>query len=401
MKKTFQFLGLVLIILSVFACSFEIPKTVTVKGNPKLAFAADMDFSDVFSDMLSEGFGGGEDIEDMTILDAINSPPISGVEYKTLVVRMVLFEEKIKPPVGSTITIGGRPINISGTNISTGTSGIELFNENNIPLPIGEAFGDYLEGFTIDTTALKAVLYVNGNNVLSNMEMKMNIASMGEETVNTSTPKSSGISAGDKEFLATALPGGSLDVTSKIQSILSGSMTATSLAASAKLKPNETIMVSDLQNITLSAELVIWFPLIFKAGNNPVDGLGNGAKLKVEELNSAGEFLSEIAKSEMIERMDVALELTPDHPFSNGSLIIQDKNNRSFVIENPADRTTVTFGLSKSDIDYINDSGDSFDPELSLFFPSNEPLGITKRLGITGISIDAGINYDILEDEED
>jgi hypothetical protein len=396
MKKFGKILGFTLIVLSVFAC--ELPSSVEVKGSPELKFAANMDFSEMFANIPGDDFGQG--IDGMSILDAENSG-----KYKTFVIRMELFNETIESPInGDTeIVIGGNIIDLSGTTLDT-SSDVELFDTSNtgdeISLPFSD-FGEFLEGFKVSTSDIKASLYFGGSSVVEKLNMDMTLGSSQYEITPELQP--SGISSSDTVYEGTELPpipNTSQDMTSAIQELFADTTVDAALDLSVYFPQNTSIEVSELTNASLSAELVIWVPLSFEAdGNDVVDGM-TGTKKEVEELNSAGEFISELAGVEVLESMDLSLGITAGHPFDGGYLLIQDKNDPSFVIKNAAGGNSINIALTKEEIDRINEKGDMYEPELSIFFPNGKTLGVPKTLGITSISVKAGISVDVLDGEE-
>ncbi len=407
MKKTLKFTGLALILLCIFACT--IPSKVEVRGTPRLKFAADMDFSDIFSDMLKEAFNesGGNDIQ---ILEAVNSPS----DYKTFVIRLKLFDVTEE-------LLSSSPLN---TSLSVPPGGKIPFIDDvngNIDLMFSNC-QDWLNGFDFnmgdntpddDTDDIKAYLYMDGSRILDHTGIEMLITDgdgYNEYVILPASPRQgSEISPGDTEYGETSLPDGGRDIP---LNIIKDILTSHNDLAISNLsfyvdggKDGCTIESEWLEGeLSFNIEMVIWFPLSVTAGvgtendgSTPIsleiDGINYpGAKIQIEELDKAGEFIQDFTGSEMdiIESLKLELGMTENHPLKNGWLVIQDTNS-DFIVKTQASDTSVNLELKKEDIETINNLS-SFTPSLTIFFEKDETLGFPKELKITNINVEAGVN---------
>lgn len=388
MKRIFGFLGLALIFLCVFACT--IPSSAEIKGSPKLRFAANMDFGEVFGDMINGAFDSGN--ETLQVLDAVNSQS----DWKTFVIRMPLFKDiAVENPVENIIPDGIIEIpglgeyKIDEALEITIPDDIALTSIEDIELPL-DSFNSYLEGFSFSDD-IKAYVYLSG---IPENFLKMKLSFGDEPPIDRGfmNSKSSGIEADAETYEESSLPKGSFDLSNDITTILGSSEKNTKVNADVYVPSGAKVSANSFEDTTISAELVIWFPLAFKAGPE-------GSEFKIDQLNSAGDFISDIAKKEVLESVKMELTLEGGNPFDGAHILITDKNS-DFVIDNGIEGNSIVFALSKEEIDYINNS-DNFESEFSISFPANMVLGIPKgAFGINNISVEADISINLFGEED-
>jgi hypothetical protein len=346
------------------------------------------------------------------MLDAPNSPVAEG-DYKTFVIHMPVFEENFEFPE---LPLPAQPIEItlpSGEKITFGggndsfpvTSDMDLADIDAIELPsIGAGFGDFLEGFTFDTTNVKAYMYINGTGIVDEVAIEMDFGGGNVDEVTSIDPSPSGIISGQKEFAGTALPVGALDITERIKTVLNGNANLT-VRPKVYLPTGNSITRNMIEESgSISVEIAIWFPVSLKAGNSGeamINGVKTpGAKLAPEELSDAGSFITELAAGEFLEGIDVKLGIAGENLFNGAYILIEDTKS-DYVIANQISLESLNFALSSQDIDYINRSN-NFDPKLSIFFPENSTFGLKKSVefGINSIELNAKIGTYIMGGED-
>jgi len=369
MRKCYFYLSLALAVLLVFACNFEIPSAVQIKGNPSLRFTANMDFSDIFSDITNEAFGS----ENNTTIQKCKNVP----NVQTFLIRMEIINETFSIDQDLFTTSGGFiTVPISQTVYSTkdsDTDAVELSFTN---------FGDILEGFKFSEEGIESKLFVNAPEGF-NIELKFGTA--GDITiVNFTNPKTSGINLSSDEYAGTALPPGgeSIDI-------------AKYLVKQEDMEIEIDIILragthpAALLNSPVVVELVVWLPLVFEAdGVVNVDGIA-GAELKLPNLEGVGSFISEMP--DMVKSLSLNIGLN-QNPFTNGIIIVRSEE---LSIKNPLSGPSFNFAFSESDIKFITSPDNSFEPEFCIFMKNGSILEIPKEFRIMTISIEAKLDHTI------
>jgi len=370
MKKNYFLLSLVFAVLFIFSCDMQVPSAVEIKGSPSLKFSADMDFSDIFSDVMKESFDSGSE-NYMVVQDCINVPNI-----KTFLVYKEIIN--MKPDFPSEYMIGNSYI--------VPTGGIKLRSSDEdepVTLPL-QNFGNLLEGFKFDESKIKSSLFVGGTDIVDKMEIELTFDSASVTIEGFTDPKTSGVNKNSDTFSATVMPSGgkSVDISSHLvnQNDL--------VIKTAITLPANTYEASLLNDPLVVIELVVWIPLVLVAdGDVSLDG-EKGAALNLPNLAGIGSFISEIP--DMIKSLQFDIVMNRN-PFSGGLMVIKsDTLNK----KTPVTGNSLKFAFTESDVKTIADS-DPFEPEFSIFLKNGSNMEIPKDFKIMTISLEAKIDHTI------
>jgi hypothetical protein len=376
MKKFFTFLSFTPVLLLVFACDLQTPKAIQIKGSPELKFTANWEV-DFFSDMMKSAFGGDND-NGPDIYECINAPG-----YKTFLIRIEIFNDS----VSLKNLLNNNNTNIDDTNVQINNiSGkykldkeIILASSSNdkISLPFS-GFVDYLDGFKFKTDDIKSKLYVNGSDIVSAITIELtNGSSLG------STKVTKGSLPNGAHTTLSALPDDYGSKSDVFPADLLNNANHMNIGYKIYLAKNEEIDTTWLnEDHFLKAELVIWIPLVFKAGED-------GAKLTFDSFKGIGDFLTSMSESGFIESLNFAVGMNAN-PFKDGTLVIGDSSHE---IKNPMSANALNFTLNEEDVKYINEN--SFDPEFIISFERNAEIGIPKIFRITTVSLTAKLSYTV------
>ncbi|WP_461257401.1 hypothetical protein, partial [Treponema sp. R80B11-R83G3] len=96
MKKRVVFFVLLLLGLVFFACEFNIPKAIEIKGSPSVRFVQTIDIGEKFTDLINKAIKGddgegAEGVEGMDIVPCTNT----GLTNVTFLIHMDLFEKTL------------------------------------------------------------------------------------------------------------------------------------------------------------------------------------------------------------------------------------------------------------------------------------------------------------------
>jgi hypothetical protein len=384
MKKIFSSLLVSFLLLPIMTC--ELPSEMELKGTPNLQFLANMDLGKMFSEMITEQFDSGE--SELTLLDAVNA----GGDYKTFVIR----KEVVNINLGDEIE---DPHLLIGANISYD------FDKDLLAEPMMEPFpslslGDDLGGLQLNADGLKAYLYIDGAEVVEQLSLGLQFGSSAEVTFPI-LRKSSGIDLEDRVFGEMALSEGTYDISDEVKKIIENPLenqNGDNIYIRPYLVEGKVIKGSQFLDANITAEVAIWFPVRLKAGAaERVEGIAKpGAKLQIQELQQAGDFIQQLAESKIIEGVNLKLEMSGNSPLRNGWVVLQNANP-PYTIKTQAGETSVNIDLSQADIDFINDNKENFNPSMSVFFEEGAEINIPKELKIETVGVDAEISVSLLE----
>jgi hypothetical protein len=364
MKKFFTFLSFTPVLLLVFACDLQTPKAIQIKGSPELKFTANWEV-DFFSDMMQSAFGGDSD-NGPDIYECINAPG-----YKTFLIRMKIFDDSVD--------LNNKVSNTNNSEKFTLPQKIDLASSNNDPIELPfSGFKDYLDGFKFKTNDIKSKLYVDGSEIVSAIKIKLTDSVSLEPT--TVTPSSLQNNA---HTTLSALPDNDGGIDNIFPASLLNNNNDVKIGYEIYLDSGTEIEASWLnKNHSFKAELVIWIPLVFEAGET-------GAELTFDSFKGIGDFLTSMSESGFIESLKIAVGMNAN-PFKDGTLVIRDD---SYKIENPMSANALNFTLSEKDVKYINEY--NFDPEFIISFERNAEIGIPKIFRITTVSLTAKLSYTV------
>jgi hypothetical protein len=386
MKKICAFSVLALITLIIFACT--IPSSIEIKGTPSFELAVDMDFSDMFSEMMEGAFGS--DDNELKVLECTHS----SLSEKTFLIYMNILEDDLASDInGSSLnSLSDKdPISSDFTLVSTKEKPT-LLELDPITLPIS-GFGDFLDGFKFDEDKIKSNIYISSSDsdIAESIGIKLKFNSGSEKTSDNSTGKSSGISSSADKYEKDDIPADGLFSSKDVfPPELLNDHDPMDIDFTIYLKNGEEFNTEWLTKADIKVELVIWIPLIFEPDEDDgklttVNG-EKGAELKLPGLEALGSFISDLP--ELIKSLDLAIGMNTN-PFQDGSLVIRNDNNvfnHNKLIDNK-----LHFSFKEDEIKKINEM-ETFEPEFSIFIPKGKNLKIPRDFRIVTFSLGAEID---------
>lgn len=368
MKKNYSLLSLVLTVLFICSCKMQVPSAVQIKGSPSLKFSADMDFNDIFSDVMKESFDSGSE-NYMIVQDCTNVPNI-----KTFLVYKELIN--MKPDFPAEYLSGG---NLGEIKLRSSDA------DEPVILPF-QNFGNLLDGFKFDENNIKSSLFVGGTDIANEMVITLTFGSDPDSVKieGFTDPKTSGVNKNSDKYSGTVMPGGgeSVYISSHLANqedlVIKTDITLPAGNYDASLFNDPLVVV----------ELVVWLPLVLVAdGDVLLDG-EKGAALNLPNLDGVGSFIAEIP--DMIKSLEFDIVMNRN-PFTNGVMVIKsDSLNK----KSPVTGNSLKFAFTESDVKTIS-GVDSFEPQFSIFLKNGNKLEIPKEFKIMTISLEAKIDHTI------
>jgi hypothetical protein len=374
MKKIISFFSFLLILFLISACNWQIPSKIQLKGSPSLKFALDMDFSEMFREMMGDAFNSNN--EAIAIQDCTNN----AIQDMTFLIRVGLVDEAID--INS--IFGTLPPGNPTVPLSTDT---KLFS-NRVELPLS-SLGNFLEGFKFNTTGIKSSLFIDGSDIVEHIKLDLKFTdSQGQihPVINNDIiPRgASGVNPTGKAYDKNVIPPGGRSIDTLARQFV-GAKEDLTIDLDVILSAG-AYSASLLNNSRVAIELVFWLPLVFE----PVPPK---AEFILPGFEGMGEFLKSLSESGMIESLKLQIGLNRN-PFKDGDFIIRDAHD-GYEIECPMSETLIGFEIKKNDIKHINDNKNTFKPEFKILFDGKDTLRIPRTLKLMSVSLGAEINHTI------
>jgi hypothetical protein len=392
MKKIFNFISLLLILFFVFACDWQVPSNIQIKGSPGLKFAADMDFSEEFRDILHDAlYDSDREQDNVVIQDCINAP-----DWMTFLIRVGLvdFAQEIEESINDAVVVGGnftlpQDVHLIQTDTTL------LFSE----------FVSFLKDFKFKTDKIESGLFIkSSDNDFDIIKINLDFYNIDETTGEKGilnkpgfsgniSNKPSGIDLNSNEYGGIGVPPGGINVgvteylNEKDDIIINLDVF---LEAG---KPYPVALLNKLKaknKLEIDVELVIWLPLVFE--------VGAGSEFILPGFEDLGDFLYSLTtdSGDMIKSLILEIGLA-HNPFTGGTFIcrnVQDDKKSIFKIDMEAN--LISFNVSPEDVAYINrikESETDFETEFVIEFKKTAELGIPKTLKIMSIAVEAVIDH--------
>jgi hypothetical protein len=389
MKKIFSLFSLLLILFIVLSC--ELPENIHIKGNPKLKFAAGLDFSEEFREMMRNAFYDGENDQDnLVILDCTNDT----LKWMTFLIRVGLvdFDQEITGDIVS-IEVPGNTFTLPDDVHLIQTSTTFHFSE----------FGKFLKGFNFGTDAtnkIESSLFIISSDALfDNIKINLDFVDSDGEHIKSGisngniSNKPSGINLNGGEYKGVGVPTGgvSVDVTEFFNN-----EEDIKIKLDVFLEKNTEYPAALLEKLReqnkqeIDVELVMWLPLFFEAGD--------AAEFNLPGFEDLGEFLYSLTadSDNMIKSLKLEIGLD-NNPFQDGAFIVRNTKDEKEIFKVAMDADAITFDVRAEDIDYINgiENKDNFITESIIKFSKGAKFGIPRTLKIMSIAMEAGIEHTI------
>jgi hypothetical protein len=364
MKKLFFFFSL-LTVLFLFACSWQAPSEIQIKGSPSLKFSLDMDFSEMFKEMMNDAFLTTDN--KVVIQNCVNAP-----EFMTFLIHVDLCKDQ-------TIDLSGIPDIGNPSGIVNIPVDRKLF-DSNTKLPVNN-FNNNLKGFKFDTDNIKSNLFVDGSRIVEKLGINISLDSVSSTINGFTEQRTSGVDLKSKIYNGREIPAGGENFSDIVKPALE-KHEEMEINLSVVLKSG-AIDVTYLRDPEIKVELVIWLPLVFKAEDK--------AEIKLPGFDGMGNFLNSLTESGMIEYLKLNIGLNVN-PFREGKFVIQNPVNEYKIIELSMSANAIGFELTEEKVKYFDNT---FTPDFKISFAENARLGIPKALKIMNVSMDAKINHTI------
>jgi hypothetical protein len=411
MRKNVFFWGFTVLALFFFACEFNIPKAIELKGTTSFKFAEKVNIGDMFTDVLKSEIENNVKNNDendeikMTIL------PCDNTDVFTFVIHMELLDQ---------------PVNLDNDNPALDLPGSDLddyidilvqdesviltedrdliFLDEPMILPLS-SIGSLLEGF--EFKGIKTKLYLSGSSIVKKLKININIDTIEidendeEITENYRTydfdwrdsdkeNKDSGFENWKDGYTFNALPDGGVE----IEFPANGKDAAVSFTV---VVPEGTeLLLSDFDDGSIKVEVVVWLPFVLEA-------VGDGAEISFPDgalFSDKDDLFGRSAPGEENLMADVLenlyLEIKLDHnPFLGSNLTVWSENNDNIIkITNPLNTNSLSFTISDDDMKKINDPDYfPFTPNFKMEFPSGAELSFPREFNALEFIFSAKINY--------
>jgi hypothetical protein len=347
-----------------------LPDKIHFTGTPKFKFAAGLDFTDVFADLMGEAFNIGG--ENLIVQNCVNAP-----DCMTYLIRMELVNQDIPTSDIPGYTPGGN---------FTSSEEKKLISVNPT-LPLSD-FGNTLDGFKFNTANIQSKIYVDGSSIVEKINIKLDFKEI--EQFNENIPcKSSGIE-NSGEYRGENLPAGGKSV--DIKTFLENQENL-EINLDVSLPAGKEISADDLINPWITVELLVWLPLDFK--------YGAASEFKLNGLDDLGDFLFSLTTDSDDMVKSLKLEIGFDNnPFKDGKFIVRNIKDNEEIFDVNMDSDSISFNVSSKDIAYINEFKEKnndaeFETESIIKFDKSSTLKIPKTLKIMSIAMEADLENTI------
>jgi hypothetical protein len=360
-----------------------LPEKIHIQGSPELRFAAGLDFSEEFREMMRDAFSEN-DQENVVIQDCINAP-----DWMTFLIRVGLVAYQEGFEIGE----------IEGFDDSGPTFPLqedkELINTE-ITLHFFD-FRELLGDFKFGKDGIKSSFFITVPEAIED-KIKIELSFVDGETVDIpliipNNPSNIDLKA--SEYGGTDIPGGGVEF-DDISDYLNGDENRM-IQLKVSLISGEEYPVSLLKDLLednkldINVEWVIWLPLFFE--------MEDGAELILPGFDDLGDFLFSLTTDSdgMIKSLNLEIGLD-SNPFKDGKFIVRNIEDDTDVFVVNMDADEIAFDVRPEDIDYINEikkNGTDFITDFIIKFEEGAKFGIPKTLKIMSIAVGVGIDHTI------
>jgi len=392
MKKVYFFTAIILAISLLSTCT--IPTAVEIQGTPHLRFSAGMDFSEMFSDIMTESFP-----DDAKVVACENTT------YQTYIIHMNLFgEDGNEIGVNLNTETAGFPIP-DGINIETTDTKTISDSDGDVspPEPISlEGFTENLKGFKFKKVLSR--LYISGSPIVEQLRIKMKFGT-DEHTLDMENQGFEFHESGfneekwKKEFTAFAnLPshGEEIDFTGLIGAGNDIEIKYEVILPSGRTFPASWVTAGASANI--KAELVVWFVLELEAGSGGADlsldeFMGDDPNSDLFGRDSADE---EGSMTQYFESIKLGIELSQE-AFKGAEIILASNSGAKLLeVKNKISGKVLEFGFDEATMKKINDPAYfPFAPNFKIHWDQGGELKIPRDFKANYLSLEAKIKYRI------
>lgn len=381
--------ALFILLLALAFCTCTIPSSVEIKGTASLSFSANMDISEMFTEMMRDIFEDNEDVDSKVITCTYED-----FEYQTYVVHTYLLNENIG------IAIDGDPGNITSIIIDgeeyflekegdSYKSNIDIkikeTGEKPIKLPIAN-ITEVLDGFCIKEAAVFPMLYLSGDPIIERCTVTLYLGESKEElNVSINNPEyiyeflSSGINLNLDEYASNILPVHGRRVPPVARLINENKDTI--IGYKIVLDSGKLFTFEEIDSPKATLELVMMIALQLEP-----DGSTDEPRIKFSDLSEASDFFSELP--DFVKSIGAKIKLNVN-PFSKGRLVVQDvkDGNNILLANNPMGEQTLEFYFNEYAMAHI--TGNDIEPNFSIIFGSDDDVNIYKDVRLMEIDMEA------------
>lgn len=396
MKKVYYFAAIVLALSVLFACT--LPSSMEIIGNPSLLFGAKMDFNEMFSSNVKNGFGN--DDSGNTVIECTNT------KYQTFIIHMNLFKNVIG---GSLITATTDLVEDANGNVETYKEDVLSDSNDGSPSPdpinLGHIF-ENMEGFKFKKVNSK--LFISGSHIVGELKINLKIGDEPEHKLDKKTgfiPEESGFNKDEWEKF-TALPnrGELVDLTNQMSSGQDIEIEYKVILPEKRKFPAEWIH----EEAEVHAELVIWLTLELTA-KNECEHEGADLNLAYFMGEMSGDFFgresedSEGSMTDFFESINMAIEFS-EEAFDGAILYFESDNGRKPIsISYKLTDKQLNFKFDEKTMKKINNPAYfPFEPKFLIHFNRGDDLHIPRNFKSNFIKLEAKLNYtiDLLGNDE-
>jgi hypothetical protein len=394
MRKKIIFGALIILTLISFACEFNLPKTIEIKGSTSVKFAEKVNIGDMFTDVLKSEIQNENDKMDNMIMTIL---PCETTENFTFIIHMDLFDQPIDidngdgvfPDYpGNELSDLINDLDINGPTTLTNDR-IIIYLDEPITLPLS-SIGSLLEGFTFKDTKTK--LYFSGSDsIFSKLRIDIEIGDSDPITIDCSNGdvenQDSGFDTWKTGYTAAGLPNGGIeiDIPRNGDDVI--------VDFEVVIPKNTPLQLSDFKDGFIKVEIVVWFPFVLEAnaGGAEISFPDDALFSSTDDLFGRSSPGEENMLTDNIENM--SLEIVFDkNPFKGSELVVWSGGN--IEIRNQLTNNSLSFTISENDMNKINDPSNwPFTPNFKMEFPGGATLSFPRQFNAVEFIFKAKIKY--------
>jgi hypothetical protein len=410
MRKNIIFGVIAISALFFFACEFNIPKAIEVKGTPSVRFAQTVNIGDMFTQVLKDEIENNMDSDEMEDV-TMTILPCENTDFFTFIIHMELFNKPINlDDENPQLDLPGNDLDdfiddlIQEKPVLLGEDKDLIFLEEPMILPLS-SIGSLLDGFSFKE--IKTKLYLSGTSIVDKLKIYIDIDKIeineNDEEITTDyrnyefdwrdsdkENKNSDFDNWKDGYTALALPDGGVE----IEFPADGKNTSVSFRV--VIPEGTNLILSDFEDGLINVEVVVWLPFVLTADSDGAEiSFPDGALFSAEDdLFGRSSPDDENLMADIIENMYLEIKLD-QNPFLGSDLVVWSENNNDvIIITNPLTTNSLSFTISDNDMKKINEPENwPFTPNFKMVFPMGAELSFPREFNALEFIFNAKILY--------
>jgi len=395
MKRHIKLLALTVLVLSLFACNWEMPTAVEVVGSRSFSLVADLNLGKLLDEEIDKML---EDMEENT--DGLSIIPTTQTNPRVYIIAMEMdldpvslddILDFIHPDLAE--TLANFPGSIATLNELLFLLGEPqdqelLLAEGDETIP-GLNFEDDLSGFSLSSD-VDARVYITseGTNLASIISIEFEIDGE-KDTITGSTPSNLGGFNKDNPYNLIGLQGG------KQVDILAFQGEEFVIDYKVFIDPDQPINADWLGGeLVFTVEIAVWLPMVLEVTGTENAGFEFGSDFLEDGEDLFDSMMDGTKIGDFIESFNIGINLSKSIVTGNAYFLIENDTDRGGVgvvsIRRPLSGTSLSIGVNANEMEQIN-AAYPFIPKYELVFEPGVKFSMPGDLIIQNVSFSVRI----------